>query len=199
MNEELDPFYQHVKCIISFLQLAFSKRPKGSFRFVEGPEDKESEIIIAGIKALKAATIPRIIVARGPAQSVSVSMDNFYTINKQTGARSYRMLLSMPISINVIANIDTEAQEMAWFIQKQILAHRHVIRQVGNFHKIDSNISMTPPTDYNAILNPEVKSEASLVQLGLVTIIPYGYTTHPVDRPLLVRAKNSTTLKNTDS
>jgi hypothetical protein len=194
MNEELDPFYQHVKCIISFLQLIFSKRPKGSFRFVEGPEDKESEIVIAGIKALKAATIPRIVVARGPAQSVSVAMDNLYTWDAQTGSKKYRMLLSMPISINIIANIDTEAQEMAWFVQKQLLAHRDIIRKVGNFHKIDSNISMTPPTDYNAILAPEVKSEASLVQLGLATIIPYGYTTHPVDRPLLVRVKNSITL-----
>jgi hypothetical protein len=187
---ETDPYYEQTRCIIGFIQLIFSKRSLGNYKFIESAEDKDTEIVIAGIKALKTEFVPRIIVARGVGQSVSVAMDNLYTISAKTGATTHKMLMSVPFSINVIARIDAEAQEMAWYIQQNILAHRATIRKVGGFHKIDSNISITPPTDFNAVFSPEIKSEGSLVQVGFGSIIPYSYTIAPNDKVLLVRAKN---------
>ncbi len=187
---ETDPYFEQTRCIIGFVQLIFSKRPLDNYRFVEGAEDKDTGIVIAGIKALKSESIPRIIVARGVGQSISVAMDNLYFMSAKTGATTHKMLMSVPFSINVIARIDAEAQEMAWYIQQNIIAHRAKIRKVGGFHKIDSNITVTPPTDFNAVLNPEVRSEASLVQVGFGTLIPYSYTIAPNDKVLLVRAKN---------
>jgi len=194
-----DPYYNQVRCLIAFIQLAFSKRPKGSYRYVNDAEGKDSEIVIAGIKALTSESIPRIIVSRGPAQTTQIVMDNIYHRYDRTGAITRKALLMLPIGIVVIARIDTEAQEMAWFIQKSILANIGKIRKIGGFHKIDSNMSITPPTDFNAVMTPEPRSEASLVQVGFNTIVPYTYTVAPNDKPLLVRIKDKVEVDKTNS
>jgi hypothetical protein len=173
----MDPLYNYTKTIITFLQLIFSKRE--DFKWTD---NENSGILIGDQKALFNEKIPRILVVRGPEQSINLVADNMYQTNTKTGRTKRCQLLQIPFGINIICALGTEAQRLAFYIKESILANRITIHRVGGFHKIDTNISMSPESDFNTVLQPENKQEACLIQLGFNTIVPYTYIVTPVDK-----------------
>jgi hypothetical protein len=176
ISKSRDSLYNYTKSIIAFLQLIFSKRDEGNYKYTD---DDKSEIFIGDQNSLMLERIPRIIVIRGPAKMIPLVMSNRYWRNNKNGMESRAMLIGFPMSINVIAKIGVEAQEMAFYIIKNMIANKNTLQRFGGFHKISSDINISPEMGFNAVTSPEVKSEASLIQIGISVLTPFKLHTYP--------------------
>jgi hypothetical protein len=190
IDKSRDSLYHYTKSIIAFIQLIFSKREEGNYKYTN---DDKSEILIGDQNSLMLERIPKIIIFRGPARMIPLVMSNRYWRNNMNGVETRAMLIGFPISINVIAKIGVEAQEMAFFIIKNLIANKNTLQRFSGLHKIDSNIQISPEMGFNAVTSPEVKSEASMINLSFNVLAPFKLHTNPTSnvKASLVEKKES--------
>ena len=198
---ERDPLFYFTLLFLSFIQGLFKQRPEGEYKYSE--DENITEIIIADQVTAAKETVPRIITARGPASYITLFCDDMVKRSLKKDERKRTSLISIPMTINCIAKLGIEAQELAFFIAHNIWSHRVLLQQHG-IHKIDRNFSISPETPTDAIFAPSVVPEGIMVSLIVPFIVRWTVTTVPNNAPKLreidnyITKKLAPTLKGTD-
>ena len=189
---ERDPLFYFTLLFLSFIQGLFKQRPEGEYKYSE--DENITEIIIADQVTAAKETVPRIITARGPANYITLFCDDMVKRSLKKDERKRTSLLSIPMTINCIAKLGIEAQELAFFIAHNIWSHRVLLQQHG-IHKIDRNFSISPETPTDAIFAPSVVPEGIMVSLVVPFIVRWTVTTVPNNAPKLREIDNYITKK----
>ena len=189
---ERDPLFYFTLLFLSFIQGLFKQRPEGEYKYSE--DENITEIIIADQVTAAKETVPRIITARGPANYITLFCDDMVKRSLKKDERKRTSLLSIPMTINCIAKLGIEAQELAFFIAHNIWSHRVLLQQHG-IHKIDRNFSISPETPTDAIFAPSVVPEGIMVSLIVPFIVRWTVTTVPNNAPKLREIDNYITKK----
>ncbi len=182
-----DPLYYFTAIFLSFLQGLFKQRPEGSYKYSE--DENLTEIIISDQVSNTKETVPRIIAARGPSQIMTMFMDDMTSLSMKTEERKRTSLISIPMTINCIAKIGPEAQELAFFVAHNIWAHRFLLNQWG-IHKIDRNFSISPESPTEAIFAPSVVPEGIMVTVVVPFIVRWTVITTPNNNPKVRELEN---------
>jgi hypothetical protein len=177
-----DPLYYFTLLFLAFLQGIFKNREEGSYKWSE--DEELTEIVIADQITNFKETVPRVITARGPIQFIQLFCDDMVTRKLTKNERKRTSLISIPMTINVIAKIGIETQELAFFIAHNIWAHRILLQQHG-IHKIDRNFSISPETPTGAVFAPEVVPEGVMISIIVPFIVRWTSTMVPNDAPML--------------
>lgn len=177
-----DPFYYYTLLFLAFLQGLFKHRPEGSYQYSD--DEELTEIVIADQITNQKESVPRVITARGPAQTIPIALDDVVSKNNRIDERKRVILIGIPMTFNCIAKIGTEAQEIAHFIAHNVLAHRILLQRWG-IHKVDKNIAMSPETPTNTIFQPEVVPEGVMVTVVVQIVIRWKTITAPNNSPMV--------------
>jgi len=180
VERENDPLYYFTALFLSFIQGIFKQRPEGSYKYSE--DENLTEIVITDQVSNTKETVPRVITVRGPAQFMTMFTDDMTSMSMKTDERKRTALISIPMTINCIAKIGPEAQELAFFVSHNIWSHRILLQQFG-IHKIDRNFSLSPETPTEAIFAPSVVPEGVMVSIIVPFIIRWTVVTKPNNNP----------------
>lgn len=146
-EEDVLHYFESVMC--EFLQILFSRRPAGDFRWNE--DEKTSEIKITSASPLTSESRgdhPAIVILVGPISSVHLGLDDLGDLDQRTGVKVRRMLKASTYSLQCLSRNRTESLKLASICETAIWSYRDTLHRRGKFFSIGQNIAVgqtTPP------------------------------------------------------
>ena len=129
---------------IEFLQILFSTREKGSFKY-DPEDDTKTEIQIHDQHAVDLEAVhvrPAIVGVRGPVswQGLGLGQSAVEGINRPTGKTTFNDLLTGSIAFSCISREGTEAEQIAHLVFNSFKFFRPVLQKFGFFSIKSLNI-----------------------------------------------------------
>jgi hypothetical protein len=168
---DIDPLYAATRGFLSFCQQIFKIRDAGSWKWSENPE--ESEILIADFESdvgSQGSLRPRIITQRAPAVVVNSGRDQVLSRNLGGTEQTLAFILQSSLTFNCISREGVEAQKLAYFLLKMIIAFKPTIMRIGDIHFISNQVTMLPETGHGELFPGSSSPEWKVVRL----IVPFA-------------------------
>lgn len=119
---------------LEFLQILFSERAAGSFRFDH--DDTKTEIIISDMHAvdLKMAGMrPAIVAVRGPLSWQGPGLGSVMGRDIPTGRYTFKELLTGSLALSCVSREGVEAEQIAHLVFNSFKYFRPVLQKYGYF------------------------------------------------------------------
>lgn len=128
---------------IEFLQILFSTRESGSFKYDE--DDTKTEIQISDQHAVDLEAFhrrPAIICVRGPLswQGIGLGANAFESQSRTTGTTTYNDLLTGSVAFSCFSREGTEAEQLAHLVFNSFKFFNPILRKHGFFSIKSLNI-----------------------------------------------------------
>jgi len=121
---------------LEFLQILFSQRAEGSFRY--SPDDTLTEISITDIHAVdlrNASQRPHIVAVRGPLswQGQGLGGGSLEQRNMRTGDRTFNDLMIGSVALSCLSREAVEAEQIAHIVFNSFKFFRPILQKYGFF------------------------------------------------------------------
>jgi hypothetical protein len=191
LDKNKDHLQYFTVLFISFLRGCFSGRVQGDFRWCEDM-DKTELVIADQNNMITDKYLPRIITVRGQTTPLPIMIKDFCEENVATRAEKRSKLMDSSITFHCIAKLGIEAQYIAQQVQEYIDAYYRVLHNMG-IHKINRTLSISPETPANAVFNPEVVPEGTLIMVTCQFWYRHTFTVTPSNLPAAREVENYVT------
>ena len=187
-----DPLVHLTRVILRFLQIAFSEREKGDYRWVGSPDGGEDEALTevtitdeSPIANTRIEAMPCIVTQRSEVGFANLTMDGVSNLRIRTGEKETRDIIPGAMFIHTIARNRVEASRLGWTVMTLLRRYRAVLAKGTGFTSVGRGLAgevlrLMPPTPPGSLVAPEPMPEMRAV----TCICPFTFDWVETEIPL---------------
>jgi hypothetical protein len=179
-----DPLFYFTRLFVKFFQVVFGTFDKGSYKWDQDPQITDVFITMDRTIAREVNEgRPAIIVERGQASFLNLSIDQFKSFSFDSGKRSHTDLVQASITVNCVAREGLEAQRLAWIAMYATRTlKRHLMR--AGLHRVGEDLQVGPEEEAIKIVPDSIQGSV-LVRVFVPFFFQDTWSIAPVDNLLL--------------